>query len=255
MLNCCDATIPPAITTANATATAATPTTTTTTTTTTTATTKYVPHMFLLIPLYTTLLSVPIRTLTSEWVYPIYHPDTEHEPWNFDRRSLIVYTRAIASTVRYTPGTINQVYIHLRVLKYVRYTPGTFSQVNMYLIFVPRLHYVHQVHNGNQVPCGPPAALRGVFYCSSKGLYRCRRTIGHFTVGEFTVTGVQLFLFAFLVNSWDIDRKTERRWLGTPPCDIPLRKTAIRAYEGKSSELIPPGPRSRVGTCDGRDDK
>ena len=118
----------------------------------------------------------------------------------------------------------------------------------MYLIFVPRLHYVHQVHNGNQVPCGPPAALRGVFYCSSKGLYRCRRTIGHFTVGEFTVTGVQLFLFAFLVNSWDIDRKTERRWLGTPPCDIPLRKTAIRAYEGKSSELIPPGPRSRVGT-------
>ena len=36
------------------------------------------------------------------------------------------------------------------------------------------------------------------------------------------------------------------------PCDnertIASRTNAIRAYEGKSSELIPPGPRSRVGT-------
>ena len=29
---------------------------------------------------------------------------------------------------------------------------------------------------------------------------------------------------------------------------IALRTNALRAYEGKSSELIPPGPRSRVGT-------
>ena len=49
-----------------------------------------------------------------------------------------------------------------------------------------------------------------------------------------------------------MDGKVERRWLGTSRCDnertIALRKNALRAYEGKSSELIPPGPRSRVGT-------
>ena len=49
-----------------------------------------------------------------------------------------------------------------------------------------------------------------------------------------------------------MDGKAERRWLGTSPCDneraITLRKNALRACEGKSSELIPPGPRSRVGT-------
>ena len=46
--------------------------------------------------------------------------------------------------------------------------------------------------------------------------------------------------------------KAERRWLGTSPCDnertIALRKNAFRAYEGKSSELILPGSRSRDGT-------
>ena len=83
-------------------------------------------------------------------------------------------------------------------------------------------------------------------------LYRCGRTIGHLTVGEFTVTGVPLFVFAFLVSSWGMDGNAERRWLGTFPCDnernIALRKNALRAYEVKSSELIPPGPWSRVGT-------
>ena len=83
-------------------------------------------------------------------------------------------------------------------------------------------------------------------------LYRCGRTIGHLTVGEFTVTEVPLFLLAFLVSSWEMDGKAERRWLGTSPCGnertIALRNNALRAYEGKSSELIPPGPRSRVGT-------
>ena len=83
-------------------------------------------------------------------------------------------------------------------------------------------------------------------------LYRCGRTIGHLMVGEFTVTGVSLFLFAFLVGSWEIDGKAERRCLGTSPCDneitIELRTNALRAYQEKSSELIPPGPRSRVGT-------
>ena len=46
--------------------------------------------------------------------------------------------------------------------------------------------------------------------------------------------------------------KAEGRWLGTSLCDnertVVLRTNALRAYEGKSSELIPPGPRSRVGT-------
>ena len=46
--------------------------------------------------------------------------------------------------------------------------------------------------------------------------------------------------------------KAEGRWLGISPCDnertIALRTNALRVYEGKSSELIPPGPRSRVGT-------
>ena len=48
-----------------------------------------------------------------------------------------------------------------------------------------------------------------------------------------------------------MDGKAEGRWLGTSPCDkrtIELRTNALRAFEGKSSELIPPGPRSRVGT-------
>ena len=83
-------------------------------------------------------------------------------------------------------------------------------------------------------------------------LYRCGRTIRQLTVGEFTVTGVPLFLFAFLVNSWEMDGKAECRWLGTSPCDneriVALRTNALRAYEGKSSELIPPGPQSRVRT-------
>ena len=39
--------------------------------------------------------------------------------------------------------------------------------------------------------------------------------------------------------------KAEGRWLGTSPCDneicIALRINALRAYEGKSLELIP-GP-------------
>ena len=66
------------------------------------------------------------------------------------------------------------------------------------------------------------------------------------------MTGVPFFLFAFLVSSRAMDGKAERRWLGTFPCDnqrhIALRKDALRAYDGKSSELIPPDPRSRVGT-------
>ena len=32
-------------------------------------------------------------------------------------------------------------------------------------------------------------------------LYRCGRTIGHVTGGDFAVMGVPLFLFAFLVSS------------------------------------------------------
>ena len=49
-----------------------------------------------------------------------------------------------------------------------------------------------------------------------------------------------------------MDGKAERRWLGTSPCDnertTALRTNALRVYEGESSELIPPGPRSRDDT-------
>ena len=49
-----------------------------------------------------------------------------------------------------------------------------------------------------------------------------------------------------------VNGKAKRRWLGTSPCDnkrtIALRTNALRAYEGKSSELIPPGPQSQGGT-------
>ena len=83
-------------------------------------------------------------------------------------------------------------------------------------------------------------------------LYRCGRTVGHLAFGDCIVTGVPLLLFAFLVSYWQMDGKAEGRWLGTSTCDnertIALRTNALQAYEGKSSELIPPGPRSRVGT-------
>ena len=56
-----------------------------------------------------------------------------------------------------------------------------------------------------------------------------------------------IFLLAFLVSSSEMDGKAEDRWLGTSPCDnkrtIPLRTNELPAYEGKSSELIPLGPR------------
>ena len=46
-----------------------------------------------------------------------------------------------------------------------------------------------------------------------------------------------------------MDGKVHGRWHGISPCDnernIALWTNALRAYEGKSSELIPPGPRSR----------
>ena len=66
------------------------------------------------------------------------------------------------------------------------------------------------------------------------------------------MTGVPLFLFVFLVSSWEMDGKAEHWWLGIcrvmTNIIIALRTNALRAYEEKSSELIPPGPRSRVGT-------
>ena len=68
------------------------------------------------------------------------------------------------------------------------------------------------------------------------------------------MTGVPLFLFAFLVSSCKMNGKAEGRWLGSSPRDnerttsIALKTNALRAYEGMSSGLIPPGTRSRVGT-------
>lgn len=65
------------------------------------------------------------------------------------------------------------------------------------------------------------------------------------------MTGLALFLSAFLVSYSEMDGKAEGRWFGTSPCDNEItnafRTNALRAYEGKSSEPIPPGPRSRIG--------
>ena len=94
----------------------------------------------------------------------------------------------------------------------------------------PKLTHIkkHLKKNGNSL-YGPAS------WTHTKGVYRCDHAIGHLTVGEFTVTGVPLFLFAFLLSSWEMDGKAERRWLGTSPCDdertIALSKNALRAYE------------------------
>ena len=87
-------------------------------------------------------------------------------------------------------------------------------------------------------------------YCCN--MDRCGRIIGHITLhrmvgcilsGSSTVTvGVSCELLRY-------EREVHGRWHGTSPCDnertIALWTNALRAYEGKSSELIPPGPRSR----------
>ena len=82
---------------------------------------------------------------------------------------------------------------------------------------------------------------------------RCRHIIGHLTVGEITCDGSSTFSVCVSVELLLLrdGREGEGRWLVTSPCDnkgtIALRENALRAFEGKSSELIPPGPRSRVG--------
>ena len=52
-----------------------------------------------------------------------------------------------------------------------------------------------------------------------------------------------------LLRSCDTNGKVHGRWHVTSPCDnertIASWTNALRAYEGKSSELIPPGPGSR----------
>ena len=42
-------------------------------------------------------------------------------------------------------------------------------------------------------------------------LYRCGGTIGHLTVGDFAVTGVPLFLFAFVSSDLLKDEREGRR--------------------------------------------
>ena len=80
---------------------------------------------------------------------------------------------------------------------------------------------------------------------------RCGRTIGHLTVGDLLWR--EFHFFCVSTELLRMDLKAERRWSGTCPCDneitIASRINALRAYEGKSSELIPRGPRSRVGTA------
>ena len=86
-------------------------------------------------------------------------------------------------------------------------------------------------------------------------LYRCGRVIGHFIVhrmvgyilpGSSTIIiGVPCELSRFC----DTNGKVHDRWHVNFPSDnertIALWTNTLRAYEGKSLELIPPGPRSR----------
>ena len=47
-------------------------------------------------------------------------------------------------------------------------------------------------------------------------LYRCGRTIGHLTVGDFAVTGVPLLLFSFLLTSREMNGKPKADGLVLP---------------------------------------
>ena len=66
---------------------------------------------------------------------------------------------------------------------------------------------------------------------------------------RFCCDGSSTFLLAFLVSSWKMNGKAEGWWIGTSPCyderTIALRTNALRAYEGKSSELVISGKRWR----------
>ena len=85
--------------------------------------------------------------------------------------------------------------------------------------------------------------------------YRCGRIIGHFIVHRMVgciLSGSSTIIIGDsceLLRSCDTNGKVYGRWHGTSPCDdertIALWTNAPRAYEGKSSGLIPPGPRSR----------
>ena len=82
------------------------------------------------------------------------------------------------------------------------------------------------------------------------------RIIEHYTVHiEWLDTIFQvviLALLSFLLSSWEMNGKAHSVWRGTSPCKIKLtvelRANALRAYEGKCSRSIPPGPRSQVCT-------
>ena len=85
-----------------------------------------------------------------------------------------------------------------------------------------------------------------------KYLYRCSCIIGHLPYIKRLDTfcrGVPTLLLAFLVGSFDTNGNILGRWHGPFPRDneqiVASWTNALRAYEGKSSELAPPGPRSR----------
>ena len=81
--------------------------------------------------------------------------------------------------------------------------------------------------------------------------YHCSRIIGHFSVQMMVgyilsrSTTVTIGVSCEILRSSDANRKVHGRWHGTSPCDhertVASRTDALRAYEGKSSELIPRG--------------
>ena len=72
------------------------------------------------------------------------------------------------------------------------------------------------------------------------------RMVGYILSGSSIVI---IGVFCELLRSSHTNGKVHGRWHGASPCDnertIALWTNALRAYEGKSSGLIPPGPRSR----------
>ena len=100
--------------------------------------------------------------------------------------------------------------------------------------------------------------------CAHEGspVYRCGRVIGHFTFQRMVgwihfVRECNCHYWRFLGALEILRYEREGPWPMAChfPCDdertIALLWTnALRAYEGKSSELIPPGPRSRESVQD-----
>ena len=76
--------------------------------------------------------------------------------------------------------------------------------------------------------------------------FAVHRMVGYVLLGSSTVI---IGVSCELLRCCDTNGEVHGRWHDTSPCGnertTALWTNALRAYEGKSSELIPPGPQSR----------